>query len=66
MIGDRPNTDILFGKAGKLDQCLVLSGRVRGIEDFKQNWLIGHPEYAPTYIMEMVGDLDAAPRNIVE
>ena len=59
MIGDRPNTDILFGKAGGLQQCLVLSGVVRGIEDFKQNWLPEHPEYCPTHVIEMVGDLDA-------
>ena len=63
MIGDRPNTDILFGKAGNLDQCMVLTGVVRGIDDFKSNWLNGHPEYAPTYIMEMLGDLDAPPQQ---
>jgi len=62
MIGDRPNTDILFGKAGGLDQCLVLSGVVRGIEDFKEKWLPENPTgYKPTYIMQMVGDLDATP-----
>ena len=61
MIGDRPNTDILFGKAGGLDQCLVLSGVVRSLDDFKSNWLPENQDYAPTYIMQMVGDLDATP-----
>ena len=59
MIGDRPNTDVLFGKAGNLDQCLVMSGVVRGLDDFRNNWLADHPEYAPTYVMQMVGDLNA-------
>ena len=60
MTGDRPNTDMLFGKNGGLDTCLVLSGVVRGIDDFKQRWLPENPEgYSPTYVMQMVGDLDA-------
>lgn len=60
MIGDRPNTDILFGKAAGVDQCLVMSGVVRGLDDFRQNWLPKDPErYTPTYVMQMVGDLDA-------
>ena len=29
MIGDRPNTDIVFGKAAGVDQCLVFSGVVK-------------------------------------
>ena len=63
MIGDRPNTDILFGKAGQLDQCLVLSGVVRGIQDFHDNWLIENPDYTPTHIMKMVGDLTVCEEN---
>lgn len=60
MIGDRPNIDILFGKAGGLNQFLVLSGLVRGIDDLHQNWLLEDPTgYMPTYVMQMVGDLDA-------
>lgn len=57
MIGDRPNTDVLFGKAGQLDQCLVMSGVVRGFDDFKENWLVENADYWPTHFMQMVGDL---------
>ena len=39
MIGDLPTTDILFGKAAGFDTCLVLSGVVRSLEDFRVNWL---------------------------
>ena len=39
MTGDRPNTDILFGKEAGVDQCLVMSGVVRGLQDFTDNWL---------------------------
>ena len=63
MIGDQPNTDILFGKNGGLDQCLVLSGAVRDIDDFRNNWLPQNSNYAPTFIMEKVGDLDATISN---
>lgn len=56
MIGDNPNTDIVFGKAAGIDQCLVLSGVVRSVEDFEENWLPENPtEYDPTYIMDLVG-----------
>ena len=55
MIGDRPNTDILFGKAAGIDQCLVLSGVVHSVEDFEQNWLPEDPNYDPTWIMQQVG-----------
>lgn len=55
MIGDRPNTDIQFGKAAGIDQCLVLSGVVHSVEDFEQNWLVENPDYDPTYIMNLVG-----------
>ena len=57
MVGDRPNTDILFGKAAGVDTCLVLSGVVRGKDDFEENWLPDNPAYDPTYIMNMLGDL---------
>ena len=53
MIGDRPNTDIAFGKAAGIDQCLVLSGVVQSIEDFESNWLTENPtDYDPTYILK--------------
>lgn len=57
MVGDRPNTDILFGKAAEIDTCLVFSGVVHTEEEFKKNWLPENPDYDPTYIMQMVGDL---------
>ena len=53
MIGDRPNTDIAFGKAGGIDTCLVLTGVVKNIDDFKKNWAGNEP----TYFMEMFGEL---------
>ena len=55
MIGDRPNTDILFGKACGIDTCLVLSGVVTSKDDFEHNWLPENSDYDPTYIMNMVG-----------
>ena len=57
MIGDNPSTDILFGKAAGIDQCLVLSGVVRGMDDFETNWLPKNADYDPTFIMEKVGTL---------
>ena len=57
MIGDNPSTDILFGKAAGIDQCLVLSGVVRGMDDFETNWLPKNTDYDPTFIMEKVGTL---------
>ena len=60
MIGDTPTTDILFAKRAGFDQCLVLSGVVRDQADFIENWLPRNPEgHNPTYLMHMVGDLDA-------
>ena len=38
MIGDRPNTDIACGKAVGVSTCLVMTGVVKGEQDFKQNW----------------------------
>ena len=35
MIGDRPNTDIAFGKAAGIDTCLVLTGVVSSEDDFR-------------------------------
>jgi ribonucleotide monophosphatase NagD (HAD superfamily) len=29
MVGDRPNTDIAFGNASKIDTCLVMTGVVK-------------------------------------
>ena len=57
MIGDNPSTDILFGKAAGIDTCMVLSGVVKGMDDFKTNWLPKNPDYDPTFVMQMVGDL---------
>ena len=59
MIGDNPGTDILFGKNAGIDQCLVLSGIVRSIEEFERDWLPKDERYRPTWVMEMVGDLNA-------
>ena len=52
MIGDRPNTDIMFGKEAGIDQCLVLSGVVLSVEDFETNWLPENAAYDPTWIMQ--------------
>ena len=56
MIGDRPSTDIAFGKAGGVDTCLVMTGVVKNIDDFKENWT----EFTPTYFMNMFGQLEAS------
>ena len=61
MIGDNPTTDIKFGKAGGIDQCLVLSGVVHNMDDFETNWLTKDPDFDPTWIMQMVGDRTAEP-----
>ena len=56
MIGDRPNTDIAFGKAVGVDTCLVMTGVVKDIEDFKENWVNLDPRnHTPTYFMNMFG-----------
>ena len=62
MVGDRPNTDISFGKAAGIDQCLVMSGVVKSLEEFETEWLNEDTvaEYDPTYIMDMVGTFTAA------
>ena len=54
MIGDRPNTDILFGKAGDIDTCLVLSGVVASLDAFESDWLPEDPDYDPTFWMHQV------------
>lgn len=56
MIGDRPNTDIMFGKEAGIDQCLVLSGVVASVDEFERKWLPENATYDPTWIMHQVGD----------
>lgn len=52
MIGDRLETDILFGKTGNLATMLVLTG------SSKETDLVGlSDEFEPDYITDMVGDL---------
>ena len=34
MIGDNPKTDVMFGKNGGVEQCLVLSGVTKSLDDF--------------------------------
>ena len=61
MIGDRPNTDIHFGKSVGIDQCLVLSGVVTSLDDLEENWLTqSQANYDPTYIMDMIGTFEKA------
>ena len=56
MIGDNPKTDVMFGKNGGVDQCLVLSGVVKSMEDFEQNWKDKDGQAnTPTHVMELVG-----------
>ena len=56
MIGDNPKTDVMFGKNGGVDQCLVLSGVVKSLDDFEENWRNKDgDENTPTHIMQMVG-----------
>ena len=56
MIGDNPKTDVMFGKNGGVDQCLVLSGVVKSLDDFEENWRNKEgDENTPTHIMQMVG-----------
>lgn len=38
MVGDRPDTDIAFGNASKIDTCLVMTGIVKDQQDFEANW----------------------------
>ena len=59
MIGDNPSTDILYGKNAGVDQCMVLSGIVRSLKEFERDWLPQNPDYRPTWVMNMVGDLQA-------
>jgi len=57
MIGDRPNTDIACGKAANVSTCLVMTGVVKGEEDFKQNWASQNiKEYIPDYTIQSLGD----------
>ena len=59
MIGDRPNTDIAYGKAGGIDTCLVMTGVVKNFEDFESNWgAKDRTNYTPTYFMNMFGHGD--------
>ena len=57
MIGDRPDTDILFGKNAGIDTCLVMTGVTEGEEDFKKNWVyaVESSAYIPTHFLESFG-----------
>ena len=57
MIGDNPSTDILFGKNAGVDQCLVLTGVVRSVEELQSKFLAESESYRPTWVMNMLGDL---------
>ena len=57
MIGDNPSTDILFGKHAGVDQCLVLTGVVRSVEELQGKFLAESESYRPTWVMNMLGDL---------
>ena len=54
MVGDRLNTDILFGQRGGIDTMLVLTG-VSQLED------VAAPDAPaiPTYVLAGLGSLDA-------
>jgi ribonucleotide monophosphatase NagD (HAD superfamily) len=60
MIGDRPNTDICFGKQAGVNTCLVMTGVVNGIDDFNNNWITmeGSEDFMPTHFMQSLGSFD--------
>ena len=55
MIGDRPDTDIQFGKNAGIKTCLVLTGVVHSIQDFytDEKW---KDAAKPDFIMHSFGD----------
>ena len=54
MIGDRLDTDILFGNSSGVDTCLVFTGVTHGQEDAYHK-MGTNQMLKPTYFMEMLG-----------
>ncbi len=52
MVGDRLDTDILFGKSGKLKTLLVLTG-IATIQDLEAKDNLIHPEF----LSQSLGDI---------
>ena len=56
MIGDRMDTDILFGNNSGVDTCLVFTGVTESAEDAQQKYE-SNPSLKPKYFMKSFGDL---------
>ncbi|VDM37373.1 unnamed protein product [Toxocara canis] len=56
MIGDRMNTDIIFGRRHGIRTTLVLSG-VHSLEDVRRNQKDGHVDMMPDYYTPCLGSL---------
>ena len=57
MIGDRPNTDVCFGRAAEIDTCLVLTGVVKSPQHFMDEWGQESNNH-PHYMMDSFGKLE--------
>ena len=57
MIGDRPDTDMLFAHRGGIKKCLVMTGVVHR-EDQVQEWVDKDQNFKPDYLMNSIGVLE--------
>ena len=57
MIGDRPDTDMLYGLNGNIKKCLVMTGVVDKEEKVNE-WIKKDIRFKPDYIMNSIGVLE--------
>ena len=57
MIGDRPDTDMLYGLNGNIKKCLVMTGVVDK-EEKVDEWVKKDIRFKPDYIMNSIGVLE--------
>ena len=57
MIGDRPDTDMLFAHNAQVKKCLVMTGVVDS-EEKMYEWIKKDERFKPDYLMKSIGILE--------